>query len=67
MHTQTYAGMMYSLIINDWFRRSMNRMYNLQDARLIIASACFCFIGIFQPDSFRTRIGNVGVAEYANT
>jgi len=37
-------------------------MDNLQDARLILASTCFCFIGIFLPDSFMTRIGNVGVA-----
>jgi len=66
MHAKTYAGKMYSLIINDWFKRLITRMDNLQDARLILASTCFCFIGIFLPDSFMTRIGNVGVAEYAN-
>ena len=67
MHVKTYAGKMYPLIINDWFKRPVNRMYNLQDARLILASACFCFIGIFLPDSFMTKIvGNIGVAEHAN-
>jgi len=41
-------------------------MNNLQDTRLILPSACFCFIGIFLPETSLTLISNVGTAERVN-